>query len=315
MTTWRVSKLEQRGDGELAEHQRHREERGGDRGAADVRDDDAPDHAGQERRGCGAASASVDEVDRRQAGVEGPVGERQHEDDVDEGQRQRRVAEEVGDPAVDRGEADDEHDRRDGQRQQADELDHAAQRGRRSWTQTIVGTSSTSIRHTVSAASSSDSVDGVDEVGVGADREPGVEAPLAADARGSRTRASRRAAAAGRRRPGRAARRTADARSPAPAQRLLSAAIATVRVCRMRVERHDDAPRSRHAQRQRLAEVGLAEHDLAGQEGADLQRHQRAAPADQRLGGGVGREGVGEQQQRRAEEATATGSGKPTRRQ
>ena len=54
--------------------------------------------------------------------------------------------------------------------------------------------------------------------------------------------------------------------------------------------------------RQRLADVRPAEHDLAREEGADAQRHQRARLRDQRLGGGVGREGIGEQQQRGAEE-------------
>ena len=96
------------------------------------------------------------QVDRRQRGVDRAVGERQHQHHVDERQRQRRLAEEVGHPQVDVAQPDHDHQRRDRQRQQAEELDQPLAHGARSRTQIIVGTSSTSISTTVKTASSSE---------------------------------------------------------------------------------------------------------------------------------------------------------------
>ena len=96
-------------------------------GAADVGHDDPPDDAGPGAAQAASRLGQRDEVDGRRARRDRAVGEGQDQDDVDEGQRERRFAQEVGDPAIDRRQADHEHDRRDGQRQEADELDQPAQ--------------------------------------------------------------------------------------------------------------------------------------------------------------------------------------------
>ena len=92
--------VEQRGDGELAEHQRHREERRGEHGATRMfgHHDPPASRSAQHAPRLRAASASVRRRSRDSPASMRPVGVRQHQDRVGEGQRQRRVAEEVGRP-------------------------------------------------------------------------------------------------------------------------------------------------------------------------------------------------------------------------
>ena len=117
--------VEQRGEGELAEDERHRDEGGREHSGHDVGQHNPRNH-GEPPRAKGAAGLGQRRhVDRGQGRVDGPVGVREHQYDVREGQHQRRVTEEVGDPGVDVGDADDDHQRGDGQRQQAEVLDQA----------------------------------------------------------------------------------------------------------------------------------------------------------------------------------------------
>ena len=68
-------------------------------------------------------------VDRAKARIDRAIGEGQDQDDVDECEGQWRgpdLAEVLAHEAIDRRDPDDQDDRRDGERQQAQELDHAA---------------------------------------------------------------------------------------------------------------------------------------------------------------------------------------------
>ena len=89
--------------------------------------DDDLEHArrGQPAPRLRAASARVaTSIDRSPASM-ARWANGQHEDDVDERQRQRGLpTRQLGSGSVDRHDPDHEHDRRDGQRQQAQELDH-----------------------------------------------------------------------------------------------------------------------------------------------------------------------------------------------
>ena len=76
-----------------------------------------------------AASAQRLHVNSGQPGVQRSVRERQHQDGVGEAQPDRVGAEHAGDGPVDRRQADHQHDRRNGQRQQTDELHDPAQPG------------------------------------------------------------------------------------------------------------------------------------------------------------------------------------------
>ena len=122
-----VGAAEQVRDGELAEHERHRQERRRQDGAADVRQHDPGDHRAPTRAQAAGRLGEGPDVDRLQPRVERAVGVREHEHGVREAQRQRRGPEEVRDPRVDRRQPDDEHDRGHDQRQQAEELQRAAQ--------------------------------------------------------------------------------------------------------------------------------------------------------------------------------------------
>ena len=125
-----VVAVEQAGDGELAEDQRHRQERrraGRRCGCWAARP--ATSRWTSSRRGSGPPRRACD-VDRATARRRargrrrGAPGRRTRSDSADGG-----AAEEVGHPGVDRRQADHQHDRRNGQRQQADELDRATQPG------------------------------------------------------------------------------------------------------------------------------------------------------------------------------------------
>ena len=115
--------VEQRADRELAEHERDRDDRRREDRAADVGDDDLRDDARPAGTQAARRLGKRRHVDRPQAGVDGAVDEREHEDDVDEHEGQRRSGGVPTDDRVDRRDPDHEHDRGDRQRQQAEELD------------------------------------------------------------------------------------------------------------------------------------------------------------------------------------------------
>ena len=123
-----VREVQQRGQRELAEHERHGQQRGREHSAADAGQRDAQQHGAPAGAEAAGGLRQRREVHGREPRLERAEGVRQDEHDVDEGQRQRGVAEEVRHPRVQRGDADDEHDGRDHERQQAEVLDETAQR-------------------------------------------------------------------------------------------------------------------------------------------------------------------------------------------
>ena len=175
--------VQERRDRELAQHQGDRDERCRHDRAHDVGHDDPPDHAEPGAAEAAAGLGEGDEVERAETGGQRPVGERQHQDDVDEGERVRGFAEQAPYPSVDRGEADHQHDGRDRQRQEADELDHAQElrqaelhpdHGRHQQDEHHDDGEQRPARATPGSTSQ--------QVVVGADRDPGGEAALTADA-------------------------------------------------------------------------------------------------------------------------------------
>ena len=296
ITTWSVLNDEQRGDRVLAEDQRDRQDRGRQDPAADVRHDHLDDRPGQPAPRLRAASASVAvSIERRLASI-GAVGERQDEDDVDECEGQRRRAdraEVLAHEAIDRGDADDDDDRRDGERQEAQELDHAAHARdtddrpdhRRDEQERACPT-------TVRTAIWSDVVDAVDQVLVLEDRGVGVQGSAAevaarrelehreerqdqvaedddedrdaGDALAARQPSAPAAALrCGDQRPalGRGSRQRCAGRAGHFTHR---DARRWIKAYRSHDQRHHDD----HPERQRLADVLLAEHDLALQRAA-----------------------------------------------
>ena len=139
--------VQQRGEGELAEHQRDRDERGRRESPARCwARPPARSRSTSRRPATGRPPTRVCTSIADSARVDRPVGERQHQDDVDEGQRERRVAEEVGDPRRRRSQMPTTITSAgmvSGSRQRNSTSPLA--QGTRSRTQIIVGTSSASI--------------------------------------------------------------------------------------------------------------------------------------------------------------------------
>ena len=101
-----------------------------------IRDDDREPAGAQALGGLGQAP----DVDRPQAGVDGPVHVRQRQHDVAGNEQERAadvgVRERQRRAAVDPDQPEDQDDGRDDERQQRDELDRRiAPAGTRSWTQ------------------------------------------------------------------------------------------------------------------------------------------------------------------------------------
>ena len=113
----------QRGDGVLAEHHGDRDERGRQNPRPDVGHHHTQDGGRPARAQRPRGLRKCLQVNRRQRTVEGAVRERQHDDDVDERQGERRLTEQVRHPQVDVAQPDDDHQRGNRQRQQAQELD------------------------------------------------------------------------------------------------------------------------------------------------------------------------------------------------
>ena len=233
-------------------------------------------------------------------GVDGPVGVGQHQDDVDEGQGQGGLPEEVGHPQVDVAQTDHDHQRRDGQWQQAQEV-HRPLGPRRPQPDPDHGGHKDQKHqpHGEGCQQQGDDDRGV-ELLVLAEVLPRLQGPAALDqvARaevGHRVEREhevepeeRQQDSSGRTRP-RA--RTAGHRSHLDVRRTRSG-----------VGHHHDGDHDDHLQRQRVGEAGLAEHDLTGERRPDQQRQDRGALVDQGGGSRVGRERVGEQKQQRTEE-------------
>ena len=139
----KVSKPRMTGDRVLAHHQGEGQERGVEHRRPQDRQDDGDQHPRPRGPEVAGRLGEGAQVRAAHAGVEGPVDERQRQDDVDEdqdpGQRrllegeerlgQRRVQEVVRRPGQHAAHADDQRDRRQHQRQEGEQLDRRPQPG------------------------------------------------------------------------------------------------------------------------------------------------------------------------------------------
>ena len=245
-----------------------------------------------------AASASVATSIDSQAGVDRAMGERQDQDDVDEHEGQRRAAEAFrgAGPWIGRSARSRRRARWPGSPAAAGtgtrSTRSSAARG--GTVQVIVGTSRRSMPRTVSAAISSESDDA--SIRSGRRGSPANASRVRLPpSRGSRTRASRPAAAAGSHRPAsrmRPARPSGTGSAGAVAAAWAGGGSAVAAgggglrssdpprcpPLEERVQGHDDDDDDDHPQGEGLADVRLAEDDLAGERTADLRGGRSGCP-------------------------------------
>ncbi len=243
------------------------------------------------------------QVDRRQRRIDRAVGERQHHHDVDERQRQRGLAEEVRHPQVDVAQADDDHQSGDGQWQQAQELHEALGPRRTQPHPDHRRHQDHQHRDDGEHGQQKRDHDRLIQRVVGDQIGPRLQraAPRDADC-GWRSRPWHRAET------GRTTRRPPTARreppSPSPSAGWYpqsSSQPPRGPADQHVVGDHHHGDDDDHLERQCIREARLPEHDLTGQRRADEQRHDRAALTDQRRGGRIRRECIGEQQQCRSQ--------------